>query len=135
MAQQMAEKMDRLQKIEKASAVAASVHRKTHLLVAGKMVSAISQDATLANLADRLPDGSRTLISGRLEPVDIRAEHSYGVLQGTDRSVYLPGFYQAFLVNTLKKERLALMKARKGASDDEIPLSDLADRLMRAAQA
>ncbi len=91
MAQQMAEKMDRLQKIEKASAVAASVHRKTHLLVAGKMVSAISQDATLANLADRLPDGSRTLKSGRLEPVDIQAEHSYGVLQGTDRSVRLAG--------------------------------------------
>lgn len=126
---------DRVRKIEKASAVAASVHRKTHLMAAAKLMAAASSGATLADLNSLLPEGSRNLRSGKLEPATVHAERLHGVLQGTDSSVFLPAFYQQFLASTLRKERLALKKARKGTEDELIPLSELADRLVRAAQA
>jgi hypothetical protein len=128
------QEMAKFRSTEKASAIAASIHHKTHLLVAAKLMAAAPRDATLADLGAYLPDGSRTLRSGRLESMEVQAERLHGILQGTDKAVFLPKFYQPYLVNTLKKERLALKKARKGTDEDQIPLGELADRLMRAAQ-
>lgn len=130
-----AQETNTLCRIEKTSSIAAEIHRKTHLLAAAKLLAAAPKGASLADLNAYLPDGSRTLKSGQLEPGDAQAERLHGVLQGTNSSVYIPKFYQPFLVNTLKKERQALKKARKGTDEDNIPLSELADRLIRAAQA
>lgn len=120
-------------KIEKASAVAAAIHRRTHLMVAAKLVASAPSSATLADLGALLPDASRTLKSGKLEPATVHAERLHGLLQGTDSSVFLPRFYQPFLVNTIRKERIALKKARKGTDEERIPLSELAERLTREA--
>lgn len=126
--------MEEINKVEKASAVAAGIHRKTHLMVAAKLVAVAPSGSTLADLGGLLPDGTRTLKSGKLESVAVHAERLHGLLQGTENSVFLPRFYQPFLVSTLRKERLALKKARKGTDEDQIPLSELAERLMREAQ-
>ena len=116
---------------EKASMVAADIHRKSHILAAENLVSAAPRGASLADLNTYLPDCSRVLKTGPLESVDVQAERHYGVLQATESALLLPRFYQPFLVNTLKKERMALKKARKGTDEDQIPLSELAERLMR----
>jgi len=132
--QQVAVSIVKLRNIEKASEIAARIHRKTHLMVAATLVAAAPKDASLADLNELLPDSSRNLISGRLETADVQAERVYGVLKGTDTAIYLPKFYQPFLVNTLKKERMALKKARRGTEEDLIPLGELAERLARAAR-
>lgn len=126
--------LENIRKIEKASSIAAEIHRKTHLMVAAKLVAAAPSGATLADLGSVLPDGSRTLKSGKLDQVTVQTERSHGILQGTDSSVFLPRFYQPFLANTLRKERLALKKARKGTNEDQIPLSELAERLVKSAR-
>lgn len=134
LAAQASHAIEETDRIEKASTIAAGIHRRTHLMVAAKLLSAAPSSATLADLGGLLPDGARILKSGKLEPAAVQAERLHGVLQGTDSSVFLPRFYQPFLVNTLRKERLALKKARRGTDEDQIPLSELADRLMREAQ-
>lgn len=123
--------IEEARKAEKASTVAAKIHRRTHLAVAAQLVAAAPSGATLADLGSLLPDGTRTLRSGRLDPVLVQAERLHGILQGTDSSVFLPRFYQPFLVHTLRKERLALKKARKGTDESQIPLGELAERLMK----
>jgi hypothetical protein len=48
--------------------------------------------------------------------------------------LYVPAFYQPYIVNTLKKERAGLKKARRGNGDDEVLLSELVQRMSRLAK-
>jgi len=83
----------------------------------------------LTDLNSYLPDGSRPLKSGKLETSAVQAERLHGLLKAEESAVTIPKFYQSFLINTLKKECLALKKARKGTL-----ISELVDRLVRSAR-
>lgn len=57
-----------------------------------------------------------------------------GLLEASGASLYVPAFYQPYIANTLKKERVGLKKARRGSGDDDIPLSDLVQRMVKLAK-
>lgn len=62
------------------------------------------------------------------------AELALGLLEASGASLYVPAFYQPYIVNTLKKERSGLKKARQANSVDEILLSELVLRMSKLAK-
>ena len=131
---QLSQVIKRLSMVESASALTGTTHRRTHLLIAAKLLESAPATATLADLNSYLPAGSQLLNISGIEASDIQAERLHGLLAIEGTSIVIPRFYQSFLVNTLKKERIALKKARNGMPKDGILLSELVVRLVRAAQ-
>ncbi|MGF6937125.1 hypothetical protein OKW41_006287 [Paraburkholderia sp. UCT70] len=126
-------RLQRWGRVEAVSARAGAVHEKAHLAAAASLIGGAPSGARLAELAHYLPDGSRVLRTSKLEAALVNAEMTLGLLEASGAALCVPPFYQPFIANTLKKERLALKKARKGAAEDEIELRELAQRLMRAS--
>lgn len=128
------DRVDRWARVETVSATAGKAHRRSHLLAAGGLLAGAPAGASLADLAAYLPDASRTLRTSKLDPSAVSAEVALGLLEATGTSLYVPSFYQPYIVNTLKRERAGLKKARRGTGDDELPLSDLVQRLSKLAK-
>jgi hypothetical protein len=128
------DRVDRWARVEAVSATAGKAHRRSHLLAAGGLLAVAPAGASLADLAAYLPDASRTLRTSKLDPSAVSAEVALGLLKATGTSLYVPSFYQPYVVNTLKRERAGLKKARRGTGDDELPLSDLVQRLSKLAK-
>lgn len=132
-----AEVQKRLQQWTRAEAVSAKAgitHRKSHLAAAASLIGTAPAGAMLSDIANYLPDASRTLRTGKLEVALVNAEAALGLLESSAASLYVPKFYQPYIVNTLKKERAGLKKARRGTGDDDIPLGDLSSRLLKLAK-
>ena len=128
------QELERLERIEKVSEKSAAAHHRAHLLAAGALLATVPSGASLSEINQYLPDGSRTLRTPQLEPTVVNAEAALGLLEASGASLHVPGFYQPYIVNTLKKERIGLKKARRGSSDDDIPLSELVQRVVRLAK-
>jgi hypothetical protein len=119
---------------EAVSATAGKTHRRSHLLAAGSLLSSAPPDALLTNIGQYLPDATRTLRTTRLEPSVVSAELALGLLEASGASLHVPAFYQPYIVNTLKKERAGLKKARRGTGDEDMPLGELVQRLSKLAK-
>jgi hypothetical protein len=127
-------RVDNWKRVEAVSAVAGKSHRRSHLLAAGSLLTNAPANALLADINQYLPDATRTLRTTRLEPSVVSAELAFGLLEAAGASLNVPAFYQPYLVNTLKRERAGLKKARRGKGDDELALSDLVERLSKLAK-
>lgn len=128
------ERIERWARVESLSAKAGKVHRRSHLLAAGSLLTGAPADARLSDIGSYLPDATRTLRTTRLEPSVVSAETALGLLETSGSSLYVPAFYQPYIVNTLKKERAGLKKARRGGSDEDTLLSELVQRMSRLAK-
>lgn len=128
------DRMDGWVRAETVSAAAGKAHRRSHLLAAGSLLASAPANALLSDISQYLPDATRTLRTTRLEPSVVSAELALGLLEAVGASLYVPAFYQPYVVNTLKKERAGLKRARRGTGDDDLPLSDLVQRLSKLAK-
>jgi len=126
-----AEEIAGLKRVEGAARLSASVRHRTHRALAAKLLAAAPKGSRLDQMGAYLPECLRTLRIPRLDPAIVRGEAAYGLLETGEGAIYLPGFYQRCLVDTLERERRALRRARRGAAEDAIPLSELVERLLR----
>lgn len=133
-AQEQRDRLDRLVRAEAVSATAGKAHRRSHLLAAGSLLASAPANALLTDISQYLPDATRTLRTTRLEPSVVSAELALGLLEATGSSLCVPAFYQPYIVNTLKKERAGLKKARRGTGDEDIPLDELLQRMSKLAK-
>ncbi len=127
-------RLDGWSRAETVSSTAARTHRRSHLLAAGSLLSSAPPTALLNDIGQYLPDASRNLRTTRLEPSVVSAELALGLLEASGSSLYVPAFYQPYVVNTLKRERSGLKKAKRGNGNEDIPLGDLVQRLGRMAK-
>lgn len=133
-AQEARQELERWARAEKVSATAGTAHQRAHLLSAGSLIASAPAAAQLSELGQYLPDASRTLRTTKLETTVVNSEVALGLLEASGASLYVPAFYQPYIANTLKKERVGLKKARRGSGDDDIPLSDLVQRMVKLAK-
>ncbi|WP_196479964.1 helicase-related protein [Burkholderia pseudomultivorans] len=133
-AREQLDRMGEWARAEAISATAGRTHRCSHLLAAGGLLTGAPANALLSDLNQYLPDATRTLRTSKLEPSVINAEQALGLLEASGAALNVPAFYQPYIVNTLKKERTGLKKARRGTGDEDIPLSDLVQRLTKLAK-
>jgi hypothetical protein len=132
-AEEVRTKMQQWERIETVSKKAGNTHQRAHLAAAGSLIAGAPEGAKLSDIVNYLPDGSRTLRTAKLDAHLVSSEATLGLLESSGASLYVPAFYQPYIVNTLKKERIGLKKSRRGNGDD-IPLSELALRLSRLAK-
>lgn len=118
---------------EAVSATAGKAHRRSHLLAAAGLLGSAPSGALLSDIGQYLPDATRTLRTGRLEPAVVSAEQTLGLLEAAGASLCVPAFYQPYIVNTLKKEKVGLRKSRRSNGDAEILLADLTAKIQRIA--
>lgn len=109
------------------SAKAAKTHRHSHLLATGGLLASAAPGALISDLGQYLPDATRTLRTGKLEPAVVRAEQTLGLSEASGASLLVPAFYQP--LQTVKKSTGALKKPRRGTGDDDTPLGELVERL------
>ncbi|MBA3598675.1 MAG: helicase [Methylibium sp.] len=127
-------RLDGCARTEAVSTTAGKTHRRSHLLAAGSLLASAPPNAPLNDIGQYLPDATRTLRTTRLEPAAVSEEQALGLLEAAGSSLYVPGFYQPYIVNTLKKERAVLKKARRGSADAEIALGELVQRMTKLAK-
>lgn len=119
---------------ETVSQKAGRTHQRSHMLTAASLIASAPGGAMLSDIASYLPDGSRTLRTRKLDVTSVNAESVLGLLEASGASLCVPTFYQTYIVNTLRKERSGLKKARRGTGDEDIPLADLVQRLEKLAK-